>query len=131
MARSLRCRILSPSGIGTTILASLTRRSLTILPLSLVCYLAGVATNHETSYKHAGQLKYIDYGGNIVEPEKLRHVIYLHLAGLFRLKVIFLGSLRTDSHAYLQVFKHFQRDTWLRLGMRMFLPFFMNDHVIW
>lgn len=54
---------------------------------SLVCYIAGVATNHETSYKHAGQLKYIDYGGNIVEPERLRHVIYLHMIGLCKLRV--------------------------------------------
>lgn len=81
---------------------------------SLVCYLAGVATNHETSYKHAGQLKYIDYGGNIIEPDKLQHVMYLHLLGLCKLRI----------------FKHMQRDTWLRLVFRMVLPFFMNDHLI-
>jgi hypothetical protein len=81
---------------------------------SLVCYMAGVATNHETSYKHAGQLKYIDYGGNIIEPDKLRHVMYLHVVGLCKLRI----------------FKHMQRDTWLRLVFRMVLPFFMNDHLI-
>lgn len=31
----------------------------------------------------------------------------------------------------LQIFKHVQRDTWLRLVFRLFLPFFMNDHLIW
>ena len=65
---------------------------------SLVCYLAGVATNHETSYKHAGQLKYIDYGGNIIEPDKLQHVMYLHLLGLCKLRVRSINTAHNTWH---------------------------------
>jgi hypothetical protein len=67
---------------------------------SLVCYMAGVATNHETSYKHAGQLKYIDYGGNIIEPDKLRHVMYLHVVGLCKLRVRPPPPVLRDPHTH-------------------------------
>ncbi len=52
-----------------------------------VSYVAGVASTHETSYKHCGTLKFIDLSGRVLDTVKLYHIIYLQLVGVTNVSV--------------------------------------------